>query len=241
MKKQININDVRHMYNEMKEIWPQNDKWYSYTYSQISDYLEHISEKYNFTKETKILNAGSGGNSYNIPGAHYHVDIAESKLKHIPNSYVGNIEDLPFPHSMFDVCICVGSVLNYCDAMIAIEEMARVLKSGGLLILDYDQSYNFEFLGSSHFGKTADIIETFNSGYIDRTWIFSPKYISSILKHLNFNILDTQYYHLLSSLAYRIFRNEDKASYFVKYDKFAKHIPLLNKLSCNVILCSQKT
>ena len=228
------------MYNEIKEIWPQNDKWYSYTYSQILNYLNNISKKHNFTKETTILNAGSGGNSYNIPGIHYHVDIAESKLIDIPNSYFGNIEDLPFADYMFDACICVGSVINYCDVMLAVEEMGRVLKKKGLLILDYDQSYNYEFLGTSHFGKTADIIETFNSGYIDKTWIFSPKYISSILKRQNFSILDIQYYHLLSSLGYRIFHNEDKASFFAKYDKIIKHIPVLNKLSCNVILCAQK-
>ena len=240
MKNQIDINSVKYMYNEMKEIWPQSDKWYCYTYSQIFNYLTAISKKYCFSQKTLILNAGSGGNTYNIPGIHYHIDIAEQKLKDIPHSYIGNIENTSFEDNMFDVCICVGSVINYCDAMMAIGEMRRVLKERGLLILDYDQSRSLEFLGTSHFGKTADIIETFNSGYIDKTWIYSPKYISSILKRQNFNILNINYYHLLSSLAYRILQDENKASNFTKYDKIIKHIPILNKLSCNVILCSQK-
>lgn len=240
MKKEININHVKRMYNEMNEIWPKDDKWYRYTYSQISSFLKDVTQKYSVSDETLVLNAGSGGNTYDIPGVHYHVDIADEKIKNIPNAYVGNIENLPFPEEMFDICICVGSVINYCDAMIAIEEMGKVLKKKGLLIIDYDQSHSFEFLCTSHFGKTADIIETFNSGYIDKTWIYAPKYISNILEHQNFSILDIRYYHLLSSLGYKILQNEDKAAFFSKFDKIMRLIPILNKISCNIILCAQK-
>lgn len=228
------------MYNEMPKIWPENDMWYQYTHSQISSFLKHISAKYNFTCNTKILNAGSGGNTYDICGIHYHIDIAEQKVENIPNSYVGNIEKMPFQNNEFDVCICVGSVINYCDALTAINEIARVLKKGGLLILDYDQSHSLEFYGTIHFNKTADIIETFNSGYVDKTWIYSPQYISNILKHHNMNILALQKYHILTPLIYRLTHNEDKAAKYAKYDKLLIHIPFLKDLSCNIILCSQK-
>lgn len=240
LNNEIDFNSVKNMYNEMSEIWPNNDKWYQYTYLQISKFLAYISSKYQFTNNMKILNAGSGGNTYNLPGIHYHVDIADQKIKNIPNSYVGNIENLMFEDNKFDVCICVGSVINYCDALVAITEMARVLKKRGLLILDFDQSYSLEFLGTSHFKKTADIIETFNSGYIDKTWIYSPQYIFNILKQRKIQIYDIRRYHILSPLFYRITHDENRAATFAKLDRYVSYIPILRNLSCNIILCSQK-
>lgn len=240
MSNKIDVDAVKNMYNNMKEIWPQNDRWYQYTYSQISRFLTYIALKYKFNNQTKILNAGSGGNTYNIPGLHYHIDIADKKLKNIPNSYIGNIENMSFSNNKFDVCICVGSVLNYCDALSAISELARVLKHKGLLILDYDQSHSFEFIGTEHFNKTADIIETFNSGFTDKIWIYSPKYISSILKSQNLDILDTYKYHILTPLIYKITCNEYKAASFAKLDKLMSHIPFIKDFSCNIIQCSQK-
>ncbi len=236
----IDLHFVKNMYNEMQEIWPKDDLWYQYTYSQISYFLKKVSKKYHFTKNMNILNAGSGGNTYNVPGKHYHVDIAEKKLKNVPNYYIENIESLSFPNNKFDVCICVGSVLNYCDALSALTEIARVLKHRGILILDYDQSHSFEFIGTPYFDQKACIIETFNSGYTDKTWIYSPKYISSILRHNNFNILDSQKYHTITPLIYRITHNENTASAFSKFDKTISYIPILKNFSCNIILCSQK-
>ncbi len=240
MNSRIDIDSVKNMYNDMKEIWPHDDKWYQYTYSQISKFLHSIALKHNFNNQTEILNAGSGGNTYNIPGIHYHIDIADQKLKNIPNAYIGNIENMPFADNKFDVCICVGSVLNYCDALIAISELVRVLKQYGLLILDYDQSRSLEFIGTKHFNKTADIIETFNSGYTDKIWVYSQKYISSILRNFHVNVLDMHKYHILTPLIYRMTCDENKAAAFVKFDKVISHIPFLREFSCNVILCSQK-
>lgn len=236
----IDIDSVRDLYNKMQEIWPENDKWYQYTYTQISSFLQKTALKYHFTNDLSILNAGSGGNTYNLPGIHYHIDIADQKLKNIPNSFIGSIEDLPFNNNEFDVCVCVGSVINYCDALNALNEIGRVLKHNGLLILDYDQSFSFEFLGTLHFNKTADIIKTFNSGYEDKTWIYSSKYITNILKKQNFNILDIHKYHILSPLIYRITKSENKASKFAKFDNIIRHIPLIKDFSCNIILCCQK-
>lgn len=239
-KDKIDIDFVKDMYNEMPEIWPENDVWYQYTYSQISIFLQQISLKYKFNDKLKILNAGSGGNTYNLPGIHYHIDVADQKLKNTPNSYVGNIEYMPYNDCEFDICICVGSVINYCDAFAAISEMSRVLKRGGLFILDYDQSHSLEFLGTSHYNKTTDIIETFNSGYVDKTWIYSPDYIFKILKRSGFKVLNIKRYHILSPLIYKITNDENKAAKFAKLDGIMSYIPILNKFSCNIILCSQK-
>lgn len=55
--------------------------------------------------------------------------------------------DLPFAENSIDNILCVGSVLNYCDAIAAISEFNRVLKYNGHLILEYESSWGFEYIG----------------------------------------------------------------------------------------------
>ena len=78
----LNKEEIAQMYNEMHEIWPDDDKWYSYTHNCIVKYINSQKELMNLSDESLILNLGSGGNEYNINGIHYHVDIAEEKIKH---------------------------------------------------------------------------------------------------------------------------------------------------------------
>ena len=77
-----------------------------------------------------MLNAGSGGSIYNgISGKFFHVDISDKFIKELPNSYVASIENLPFNTNFFDTAICVGSVINYCDALTALSEICLLYTS----------------------------------------------------------------------------------------------------------------
>ena len=234
----IDIESVKKMYDEMDEVWSRDSKWYMYTYNTIQGYLKSFEKKNKdkINNDTIILNAGSAGNTYGISGKHYHVDISKKHLENIPNAVICSIESLPFEDESFDVCICVGSVINYCDAMCALNEIYRVLKRNGILILDYDQSKSFEFIGTKHYSKNAEIVETFN----DRIWIYSEKYIDTILKKCPFKIINKQHYHCLSPLAYRFLKDENKASKYAMADKIFSKLPIIKNISCNVILSAQK-
>lgn len=241
MKKQsIDLNYVCNLYNNMDEIWPSDDLWYTYTYKQIKKYIENYVKKNNFTSESYILNVGSGGNSYNIPGIQYQTDIAYEKIKNIPNAYLANAESLPFNSNFFDGGICVGSVLNYCDPYKVINELARTLKPKANFVLDFEQSKSFQFVHTSDYNADATIIESFNSGNADKIWIFSEKYIKSILKQYHFKIIDLKYFHILSPLAYRITKNEQKAAKWTSHDVWLRYLPYINSFSCNIILTMQK-
>lgn len=239
--KNINQEEVRNMYNQMNDIWPENDKWYVYTNKYIQKYLDKFSENYINDVEKLILNAGSAGNTYGIPGKHFHIDIAENHIRSQTNSIACSIEDLPFRDNYFDICICVGSVINYCDAIASISEIYRVLKQGGLFVLEYDQSKSYEFLKTNAFNKNATIIKTFNSGNIDNTWVFSERYIDAILKKYEFSVITKEKFHCLSPLLYKITKNENKSSKFARLDKLVSYIPVLNSISSNIILTAQKT
>lgn len=238
--KKIDLNYVRNLYNNMEEIWPTNDLWYTYTHKKITNYINDYIRTNNFTEQSYILNVGSGGNTYNIPGIQYHTDIAYEKIKDIPNSYLCNAESLPFSNDYFDGGICVGSVINYCDPYKVIGEISRTLKPNRNFILDFEQSKSFQFISTPDFNADATIIESFNSGNNDRIWVFSEKYIRNIIKSFGLQIKNTQYFHLLSPLLYRVTKNEQYASKFSMFDKILKYVPQINRISCNIILTIQK-
>ncbi len=236
----IDIERVRTLYNQMDDIWPVSDKWYTYTHQQLMEYIEGFMKKYSINNTFKVVNIGSAGNEYNVPGEHYHVDIAEERIKHCAHFYVGTAERLPFPDNSFDAGLCVGSVINYCDPLLVISEISRVLKPNAVSVLDFEQSRSFQFIGSAY-NCSARIITSFNSGTDDSIWIFSERLIRSYCKTCGLNIVDVRYFHLLTPLIYLICRDENKAANFTFADKILRWLPYLRKISCNVILTVQKS
>ena len=200
-REKIDIERVRTLYNQMDDIWPASDKWYTYTHQQMMKYIDGFKQKYTISDSSKIVNIGSAGNEYNIPGEHYHVDIAEERIKHCSRFYVGSAEKLPFTDNFFDIGLCVGSVINYCDPLLVISEISRVLKPNAVSVLDFEQSRSYQFIGSS-FNCNARIITSFNSGVDDRIWVFSERLIRSYCKIYGLKIMNVRYFHLLTPLIY---------------------------------------
>jgi SAM-dependent methyltransferase len=239
-KHSIDLDKVRDMYNAMPEIWPDSDKWYSYTYSRILSYIQTNQSEINLSGDSVIVNIGSGGNEYGILGNHYHVDIAEEKIKYCKKYFVGNAESLPFPDDFFDLGLCLGSVINYCDPMMVISEISRVLKPGGTLFLDFEQSKSLQFFGGKGYNAKARLTKSFNSGNEDYVWVFSLEHISSLCRIHGLYINNVEFFHIISPLVYRITNDEMVAAKFATFDKLAKKLPYLNKVSCNIILTVQK-
>jgi SAM-dependent methyltransferase len=240
MGKKLDEMKIAAMYNNMKEIWPTNDRWYTYTHEVVIKSIKKYVNMNTFNDKSLILNVGSAGNDYSIPGKHYHVDIAEDKLKGVENSYIASAEKLPFSSEMFDGGLCVGSVINYCDPFSVISEISRTLKKGALFVLDFEQSDSWQFIGTESYKAEASIITSFNSGLVDDVWVFSYKHIKNILRTYDFVIKDKLYFHLISPLFYKINKDEQKAAVFTRWDNFLKYIPIMNKKSCNIILIIQK-
>lgn len=230
---------IVNLYNNMAEIWPNNDKWYCFTYKNVKEYICHFAKHHFFSSDYKIVNIGSAGNEYNLPGDHYHVDVAEEKIKNCKRKFVCSAENLPFNSSYFDMALCVGSVINYCDALQVVSEISRVLKKGAHCILDFEQSRSYQFAGICY-NKPAHIIKSFNSGSDDMIWVYSEETIRSYCELHGFRIINKRYFHLISPLAYRICKDENKASKYACMDKFLNKIPFIRRISCNVILTMQK-
>lgn len=231
----IDQNHVKIFYNSVSDVW-DNDPWHNYSQKVISTYIK----KQSFFSNTIVLNAGSAGNNYNIDcKIMYHVDIADEKIKNIKNAVIASIENLPFADNFFDNIVCVGSVLNYCDALSSISELARVIKHNGNLILEYESSWGFEYLGQESYKNDACVITTeyIESQHIQ--WLYSPNYISSILKSCGFSIKDKQSYHILDGI-FSKFMNDKMAVWLTHTDKVIGKFSFFKNHGNNIILHCQK-
>jgi len=235
---QLDQEAIKHFYEDTEQVWPQNNKWYSYLKSEIDKY---IGRRCNPLNNVYILNAGSGGNDYGIISDNmYHVDIAKNKISHLKNAVVANIENLPFPDTMFDYVICVGSVINYCDAIAAIAEISRVLKKHGRLILEFENSLSFEYYGRNEYGKSVEIVTTKYFEQSHQLWVYSFNYIKNILAEFSFIIRNFSAFHILSSLHLRKSNDENIASGLAKFDCVFRYIPYFKRHAGNIILLCEK-
>lgn len=229
---------VKKFYNETPEIWASYDRWHLWSRQQIQKYLDSVA----FPSESDILNAGSGGNDYGIICKKMiHVDIADQKLKDIPNSVVANIESLPFQSNTFDGIVCVGSVINYCDAGAAISELSRTAKQGAILILEFESSAGFEYKHTEAYGQSAIVVTVkFQNEQNHIQWLYSPSYIKSLLKTYDFEIEHILPYHICSSFALYFCNNETKAVRFARFDNIARSIPNMASHANNFIFKCRK-
>lgn len=105
--------NCKNLYNSLDNVWPNKSTWYDYTRKKISNFLANKLKAIT-NEDNKILNAGSGGTTYDIKGNYYHVDVANKRIEDLKNSFVASVENMPFESETFDFVICVGSVINYC-------------------------------------------------------------------------------------------------------------------------------
>lgn len=239
----VNPQEVAKRYNSLEIIIDEDDNWHLYTKKSISKFI-HSSLKIlpKFSK-LNILNAGSAGFSYGLDEKNIlHVDVADKHLSKLPNSVVASIEDLPLPDKNFDLIICVGSVLNYCDPILVMNQFSRVLKDNGYLILEFECSRTFELLFKKEFNNSAAFIETFFDAYGDKEsiWYFSENFIDNLTSSYKFEVIRKKRFHFISPLIYRITKNATFSASFAKLEGMCALIPGINKFCSNSIYFLKK-
>jgi len=233
---EINLEDVAKKYNALDKIWDDNDKWHIWTKTRIERFVKKSLGRIGNFQKFHILNAGSAGYSYNIPEENIiHVDIAKDKISHLSNSIVADIQKLPFQEPRFDMILCVGSVLNYCDPVQVMQEFQRVLKKGGYLILEFENSFTLELVGTANFDKRVVLVKSFHNGRPEKIWYFSESYVKELAMMAGCRTILLERIHILSPLIYRITRNEGTSAKFARLDRFFSKVPLIRRFSSNSI------
>jgi len=144
-----------------------------------------LLEKYLPTKSNnKILDAGCGtGGWFSILSKYGQVRAVDksedaviyARQKNIAQEVIqGDIEKLPYADNFFDIILCFGVLYHQWtrDDQAVLEELSRVLKQGGILIV-FDPAYNWlrghhdDFVYTKHrYNKTEMATKINKAGFI---------------------------------------------------------------------------
>jgi len=188
------------------------------------------------------LEAGCGRIHYLDSEANRPVflDRTFSALQHNrARSVQGDVQSLPFRTEAFDVVTCVGSVLNLVDIRIAVNELARVTKPGGLLILEYERSRSWAYLSSDTFNENTAIC---HSHYLDvehNLTLYSDEYVESVLQDENMRVRQRREFHVLTSAVLRLTDSYVIAAAFRVFDSIPLPSGLRNLAANAVIICEK--
>jgi len=233
--------EVRKFYQQLREIEPAGDRWLQVQSAWIKRFLRGEYLVDGSSDLRSCLNLGSCGLGYEIPeDALLHVDLDRSRFSDHQDVLIADIQDLPPILNGFQSCLCVGSVLNHCDAARVITCAGNALRPGGTFVLEFDTSASLALVGSPHFTRSAAVVPTFYQGRTVKLWVYSETYVRGLLEAQGFEVRRRSGCHYISPLAYRLFRNSNFAAFFHVLDGVARCVPGLRTYACNVILSCRK-
>lgn len=137
-----------------KEIYESNGVYaeiHRYRYATVLAWIDSLM----LTADSKVLEVGCGAGLLSVAlaqrGLHVHAidpveDMVEQARRHVMESgtaellsvNLGNVYSLPFENGSFDLVIAMGVIPWLEGPELAIQEMARVTKRGGSLLLTAD-------------------------------------------------------------------------------------------------------
>ncbi|WP_342147975.1 methyltransferase domain-containing protein [Methylorubrum sp. SB2] len=238
MGDKIPLGDVRRKFNATPDVWTKEDYWHFHlhqSYRRILKYTKSI-----FAGST-VLNVGSSSENYGIQcAAMIYLDVAEKSLPIGELAICGDVQNIPLKNNCFDSAIAIGSVLNYCAPAEFFSEISRVLRNDDYFLFDFEQSEAFEHYGNDIFGKKAHIFQTDFNGYDETIWVFKLEYIKNLLTYSEFNIIKIKHIHSISSLVWRLTRNNKMATAACKVDFLSCSLPFFRRLSSSVFVIAQK-
>jgi SAM-dependent methyltransferase len=217
------------------------DQWHRFTADRIRREVRLLWERLQITDDSVVLNAGAGNNDLGVcPPKTIHLDVSASGIELLPNGIVGNVESLPLKQHAVDLILCVGSVINYCDAAAAISEFSRVLRPGHYLILEFDSSLSAELLRQPAFGRSAVTAETFYRNRPEVIWVYTPRYIRNLLAAAGLRILRRRAIHIVSPWALLLTNSARLATHLGHLDLILRHVPFVSRWASNHLLFCQK-
>jgi SAM-dependent methyltransferase len=180
------------------------DDWHSYSgqagLACISKHLSSLKPPSDW-----LLNGGSGVYALGLSDwKEVALDLFATPIRRRPYPVCASVDQLPFASGVFGGVVCIGEVLGYCDPAKAIAEFARVLSPKGMLICDFRSSRGFRNWFSSTYGRAADLVIDEYNRSPERTWVYDPSYIHSLLRSSGFHVNDSIGIHTWSALARRL-------------------------------------
>jgi SAM-dependent methyltransferase len=222
----------------MEAPWPAGDPWSEYTKHNINTFVQGVVP----AGATRILNAGCGGNDYGLPPGRIvaNMDISVRQCAALPHPVVGDIEHIPFADDFFDVTICVGAVINYVRAEVAIPELVRVTKPGGLTLVDFESSFSAEIMFSKPWAKRTSVIERMYIDHMDKTHLYSLAHVRALFERAGSRFVTSRNYHTATALWERLFKKAliPRAAFAI--DPYTSRMPGVRALSSSILVACRK-
>lgn len=236
------VDRIRRKYNGIDEIWEASDRWHLWTKRQIEQVL--VAAGREFLKEISgdgvILDVGSAGHAY-FPASCFRIDIdiAENSLRSCKHPVCANAEALPFASAIADLTVCVGPVVNYCSLEEVVSELARSTKSNASLVLHVELSNSWEYFGSKAYCADAAFVTSFYRG-LESYWVYSDSYVRRVLANYGFLVTGARYFHIVSSLAYRLIGRPNVSSYFGIADQVLGGLSIFGSIADSAIYLARR-
>lgn len=200
------------------------DEWHSYSGKKTSEFLNRYLS-FSTTNSKWLLNAGAGIYEIQFDKCkEVLVDLFTTPIRNKKYAVCASVENLPFKSDAFAGIVCVGEVLAYCDPTAAINEFARILEQAGVLIFDFGSSRSIRYWLKKPYGRAADLVTDFYNGKPEKTWIYDPAYIESLLQSYGLKIIARFGIHTWSALARRIGAPTPLAMFIQRHLEWA-HLP----------------
>jgi ubiquinone/menaquinone biosynthesis C-methylase UbiE len=143
---------TRIFFNQKASVWDET------CCEQDTAKLKVLAERLRIEPGATLLDVGSGTGIF-LPllltkigdqGVLVAIDYAEEMIKRVRGKDVsgricylqGDVASLPFGSELFDACVCYSSFPHFQDKPKALQEMNRVLKEGGRLIICHTSNRN---------------------------------------------------------------------------------------------------
>lgn len=183
-----------------------------------------------------IANIGSGGESYGLYGdRQFHVDLLIGRLPK-RRSIAADIRLLPIVTATVDVVLCVGSVINHVDAAHAIAEIARIMRPGGRLVLEFDSTDGLNHTFSQAAASDSASVKTF---YNQRTLTiteYSRRHIEQLMRAGGIEVDHLSSFHILSAAALACGVPPDVAAFLAYVDRFAGLFSAIRLRGSNLVV-----
>jgi len=201
MERGFKRDDLKARYDVEKLV---EDDWHTYEGEQVLELLLSFLPEC-CSQSPWLLNAGAG--VYRLGMGDWReitLDLFPRPIEHSRYPVCGTVERLPIQTRSIGAVVCVGEVLNYCDPTKVLTEFSRVLVQDGNLIIDFSSSRSPRYWLEESYAKAARLVTDTYNGTPERTWVYSPEYIETLLVSLGFRVVSRTPINAWSALAKRL-------------------------------------
>lgn len=168
------------------------DWWHAYSTFAIQRFLGGVP----IDPTTRILNAGSGGWTYELPASQtVPVDLVPESIRHLERPVSCDLHHLPFEDASFDLVLCVGSVLNYTDAPGVIRELTRVTRPSGTLVLEFENKKPGLWNGNGSLGPAK--VSVSYLGHAHEIFLYPWQYLFGLFPGNDLTVRSVAGFHYL--------------------------------------------